>query len=332
MRRRFKPTWQQRRSVRENIIRLVQTGKVLEILRREGIPEDFKPTDADFRLESLHPDRFVLRVKLHSNGHVARAYALKAYADEFAERVWKHCQALAAQATCPYGSLGLPTHYIADERILVFPWVEGPFLSEISDGRRPDLQRDAARLAAHLHRLPVVPEEETTLQTLLDEVAERCERLRANWPGAYPLVEPFPDLLREAAKHLAPATSALVHGDLATGQFLFSGGRLFLLDMDMFGYTDPAYDVGHFLAQQERRCQLDPTVLEYADEWLTAFADTYFEAMPHVSRRNVNFYRALTFVRKVYTLCRRDPEAGPGEGPALAERAERYLHDVIRAG
>src|SRR5262245_1816183 len=104
MRRRFKPTWIQRRAVKENIIRLAQTGCVLEIFRRAGIPGDFVPTDADFRLESLHPDRFVLRVRLHSNGYRARAYALKAYADEFGEQVWEHCQALAAQAACPDGS------------------------------------------------------------------------------------------------------------------------------------------------------------------------------------------------------------------------------------
>ena len=192
--------------------------------------------------------------------------------------------------------------------------------------------RDAARLAAHLHRLPMVPEEETSLRMLLDEVTERCERLRANWPGAYPLVEPFPELLREAATHLAPAKPTFVHGDLATGQFLCSGDRLVLLDQDMFGYTDPAYDVGHFLAQQERRCLLDPTVRDHAAEWLSAFADTYLAEMPHVSRRNVSFYRALTFVRKVYTLCRRDPGAGPHEGPLLAERAQRYLREVIGSG
>src|SRR5262245_16910457 len=161
MRRRFKPTWQQRRQVKENIIRLVQSGRVLEMFRRAGIPGEFRPTDADFRLESLHPDRFVLRVTLRSNGHGSRQYALKVYADDVVARIWEHCQALAAQEACPHGSLSLPTHFFAEERMLVFPWVEGPFLSEISDARRPGLQRDAGRLAAHLHRLPLIPEDET---------------------------------------------------------------------------------------------------------------------------------------------------------------------------
>ena len=330
MRRRFKPTWLQRKAVRDNVIRMVQSGTVLDMFRRAGIPGDFEPTDADFRLESLHPDRFVLRVALRSNGHVAHSYALKVYVDEFVARVWEHCQRLAAQAACPHGSLSLPTHFLAEERILVFPWVDGPFLSDVSDGRKTALLRDAARLAAHLHRLPVVPEDETTVPMLLDEVSERCERLRTNWPATYPLVEPFPDMLRQAATFLDPATPALVHGDLATGQFLCARDRLVLLDQDMFGYTDPAYDVGHFLAQQERRCLLDPSVREHADEWLAAFSDTYLAANPQVSRRNVSFYWGLTFVRKVYTLCRRDPVTAVSEGPLLADCARRCLSEVMR--
>src|SRR5262245_21778892 len=98
MRRRFKPTWEQRRAVKENIIRLVQPGRVLDVLRRAGVFEDIRPTDADFRLESVHPDRFVLRAALHSNGTIARTYALKVYADDFVERVWEHCRALASAA------------------------------------------------------------------------------------------------------------------------------------------------------------------------------------------------------------------------------------------
>src|SRR5262245_16819160 len=186
MRRRFKPTWMQRKAVRDNVIHLVQPGRVIELLRRAGVPEDFTPTDADFRLESLHPDRFVLRAALRSNGSVGRRYALKVYADEFVERVWGHCRKLAAHhAPAAHearadDALSLPTHCIPEEHVLVFPWIEGRFLSEISDERRPDLQRRAALLAAQIHRLPVVPEEETTVKMMLDEVAERCNRLRAN--------------------------------------------------------------------------------------------------------------------------------------------------------
>jgi aminoglycoside phosphotransferase (APT) family kinase protein len=164
---------------------------------------------------------------------------------------------------------------------------------------------------------------------LLDEVSERCERLRAKWPRAYPIVEPLAEQLREAAAHLEPAAPALVHGDLAAGQILCPRNRPVLLDQDAFGYTDPAYDAGHFLSQQERRCLLDASVRARADLWLAAFGDAYHAAMPRVSRRNVSFYRGLTFVRKIYTLCRRDPATGPTQAKILADRARHLLHEVM---
>jgi hypothetical protein len=115
---------------------------------------------------------------------------------------------------------------------------------------------------------------------------------------------------------------------MAAGQFLCAGDRLVLLDLDMFGYTDPAYDAGHFLAQLERRCLFDPTVQAYSSEWLACFRDAYLEAMPRVSPRNVSFYRGLTLVRKIYTICRRQPTDGPELVPRLAVRAGAALQEA----
>jgi hypothetical protein len=96
----------------------------------------------------------------------------------------------------------------------------------------------------------------------------------------------------------------------------------------MFGYTDPAYDVGHFLAQLERRCLVDPAVRAQEAKWLGSFRDAYLAAMPNVSPRNVSFYRGLTLIRKIYTLCRRQPQEGPALAPHLAERARAALEEV----
>src|SRR5439155_1220677 len=85
-----------------------------------------------------------------------------------------------------------------------------------------------------------------------------------------------------------------------SGQFLWTGDRLVLLDLDMFGYTDPAYDAGHFLAQLARRCLWDRTLPAHADQWLACFRDAYLAAMRRVSPRNVAFYESVTFVGKFY--------------------------------
>src|SRR6266567_3622896 len=330
MRFRFKPNSEQRAGLRAQLARLQQPAAVLEVLR-SVLPTDFKPANVICTRECIHKDRFVLRAQVRSESGEECAYALKAYSDDFGERVWEHAQALAESMSRNNG-LCLPTTYLAHERLLIFPWVHGLFLSEIVDGRKPELLGQAARLAAGLHRLDLVPEELTTAQMLVDETRAWCERLRIRWPQAALSIEPLMEAVQEALPCLEPIQPAPVHGDMAAGQFLWTGDRLVLLDLDMFGYTDPAYDAGHFLAQLERRCLVDPTVREHAREWLACFRDAYLSAMPQVSPRNVSFYQGLTLVRKIYTIYRKQTADRARLAPQLAARARAALEDAVPSG
>src|SRR5439155_405742 len=83
---------------------------------------------------------------------------------------------------------------------------------------------------ANLHRLPVVPEPATTAQMFVAETQGRCDRLRRRWPETTALIEPLLVAIQDAATLLDPAEPAPVHGDLAAGQFLWTGDRLVLLD------------------------------------------------------------------------------------------------------
>jgi tRNA A-37 threonylcarbamoyl transferase component Bud32 len=323
MRLSFKPSPAQRAALRGELVRLQQPAATLEVLR-SVLPRGFQPSNVVCTIESRHPDRFVLRAKVESEAGEVRSYALKGYSDDFGERVWAHAEALARSLSRNDG-LCLPITYVPEDRLLIFPWVQGPFLSEIWDSRKPELMRQAARTAARLHRLKVAPEAVTTAQMLVDETRAWCERLRGRWPRAAPIVQPLVEVVQEALPCLEPATPAPVHGDMASGQFLWTGDRLVLLDLDMFGYTDPAYDAGHFLAQLERRCLVDPTVRSHLQECDAAFTEAYLEAMPQVSPRNIWFYRSLTLVRKCYTICRREPVQWPRLIPQFAERARAAL-------
>ncbi len=327
MRFRFKPTSEQRTALRAQLVRLDQPAVALELLR-DDLTANFDPTDVVCTVQTIHPDRFVIRVQIHSAARQERSYALKVYSDDFVGRVWAHSQALSRHPQPDFGGLCLATRFVPSERMLVFPWVEGEFLSEIVDERKPELLQLAARVAAYLHGLPLVPEEFTTPQMLFDETRARCDRLRVRWPQTAAIIEPLMVALHDCLELLDPAEPAPVHGDMAARQFLWTGERLVLLDLDMFGYTDPAYDVGHFLAQLERRCLVDPAVNAQQSEWLGALGDAYFAAMPSVSPRNVSFYRGLTLIRKIYTICRRQPAEWPQLVPQLASRARAALQDV----
>jgi aminoglycoside phosphotransferase (APT) family kinase protein len=245
---------------------------------------------------------------------------LKAYADEFGARVWAYARILSRRQAALGDGVCLPMHFLPHEHMLVFPWVEGARVADIVDGRAPGLLQQTAELAAALHHLPVVPEAITTPAMMLEETRDRCERVRARAPEAVPLVTSLLAALEEAATALDPAHPAPIHGDLDAGQVLWTGERLVLIDLDMFGYADPAYDAGHFLAQLERR--------DVPAHWLTTFRDAYLAAAPATSARNVAFYRALTLVRKIHTVCRLEPRHWPSIVPSLASRARAALGDM----
>jgi len=339
MRVRFKPTHGQRSALRAQLVRLANPDAALRILA-PCLPVAYRSARGTCTLASAHADRFVLRVDVRSEAGKgdgegeggARTYALKVYADDFGHAVWTHAQALAAHDRPADDGLVLPLLYVPAERMLVFPWVAGTFLSAIVDERKPGLLRRAARLAARLHRLPIAPEPPTSVDVLLADTRARCERLARSWPRRSVLVAPLLEGLEDAAARLDPADPALVHGDMAAGQFVWTGERLVLLDLDMFGYTDSAYDAGHFLAQLERRCLWDQSLPEHACRWLATFRDAYLTAMPEVSPRNVAFYHALTLVRKIYTVCRKQPPDDATLVPRLAERAGAALEDAVGAG
>src|SRR5262245_39974816 len=331
MRSRFKPTPEQRAALRAQMARLQQPAASLELLRSVLPWSYFQPATVVCTPQSVHPDRFVLRAQLHSANGEERSYALKVYSDDFVARLWMYAKTLANRCEPKRNGLCLPIAYLAHERMLVFPWVAGRYLSEIVDERKQELLRMAAQLAADLHRLDVVPEPLTTPAMFVEETLARCERLENRWPQTRSLVQPLTDALQEALTCLRPASPCPVHGDLAAGQFLWTGDRLVLLDLDMFGYADPAYDVGHFLAQLERRCLWDSTVRSHASHWQACFRDAYFAAMPEVFPQNVTFYHGLTLARKIYTLCRTQREEWPSLVPKLAARARAALEEVAAA-
>ncbi|HVH66868.1 MAG TPA: phosphotransferase [Gemmatimonadales bacterium] len=333
MRFRFEPTDAQVAELEAQLARLREPAVALEILRptlAEG--RGFDPTAVVCVLQRAHSDRFVLRVHLQSAGGEARDYALKVYADDFGRHVWAYAQTLAQHIGSNHNGVCLPIRYVACERALIFPWVEGEAVTKIVDERKLELLSQAARLAADLHRLSIVPEPVTTARTLADQARFQCNCLPERWPEAVPVVEPVLAAIEDALPTLDPAAPAPVHGDLAAGQFVWTGDRLVLLDLDMFAYTDPAYDAGHFLGQLERRYVSDPALPGHAERWLACFRDAYLTAMPHVSPRNIAFYQGLTLARKMYTVYRRQLPDWPRLVPRLAARAQAALEAVVSPG
>src|SRR5215471_14632679 len=85
----FRPTDEQRVALRVRLQRLRQPQPMLEVVRR-GLPDALAPTAIDSCvLVNAHPDRAVLRVRVRTDARAERAYAVKIYCDDIAERVWR---------------------------------------------------------------------------------------------------------------------------------------------------------------------------------------------------------------------------------------------------
>src|SRR5207237_9397009 len=236
---------EQRAGLEAQFPRLQQPAAALDVLR-SAMPADVRPTDAICTVQKVRLGRFVRRVQVCLNGVGERAYALKVYSDDTGRQVWAHSQALAEHYPSNDDGLCLASHYVPQERMLIFPWVDGVSLSKLDDNRKPELLRRAARLAATLHRLAIVPEQITTAEMLVAEARARYERLHDCWPETSRIIEPLMATLEGALTLLDPAEPAPVHGDLAAGQFLWHGDRVGRIARHMFGFLGACYDAGAF--------------------------------------------------------------------------------------
>jgi hypothetical protein len=277
---------------------------------------------------TVSADRFVLHAEIVTAGGQREAYALKGYADDRGRQVMAVYEALAARwnhhATgC---AVSIPVAYVPQERVLISRWVPGISLAAAIERGQVDLLARAATTLGRLHSAGVVPEAASDARAIVDVTLARCERAAKRWPWVAETMTRLQVALQEALPRLAPASPALVHGDADVTQFLWDGRGMMLLDLDMFGYTDPAYEAGHLLAQLRRRSLSVPTLP--AAQLLAIFRTAYFAAMPGVSAYNVSFYYGLTLVRKIYTVCRKQPP----DWPRIVEALDHHARTALEKG
>src|SRR5574341_387344 len=96
MRVRPQPTREQRHGLRDALTRIQRPDVALEVSRR-CLQAGFEPMTVDCTLQTAHPDRFVVKMRLRSIAGEEADYALKVYADDFAERMWALARSLAEQ-------------------------------------------------------------------------------------------------------------------------------------------------------------------------------------------------------------------------------------------
>jgi aminoglycoside phosphotransferase (APT) family kinase protein len=248
-------------------------------------------------------DRFIMRVDTVMTTGQREAFVFKGYPDDRGQRIMRVFHAMANCPHCPPDTcpVSRPLAYIPQERLLISRWAHGQTVWAHIERGCSDLLTRIPSVLAHLYQqAEVLPEAATTAQALLDEVFKKCRKVCKRWPAAAPTVQPLMAALQKALPLLDPSPPALVHGDLNADHCFWNGRHMTLIDLDNFRYTDPAYDAGRFLAMMQRQCLPHPALMARAPELLATFRDAYLTTVPTVSTRNIAFYYALTFARKIY--------------------------------
>jgi aminoglycoside phosphotransferase (APT) family kinase protein len=305
---------EERETVRRRAAHLLHPDAVLDLLRR--LPGSGVAVAAQCTALRCAKDRYVIRVAAKHPDGSSSSYALKGYADERGGEIGALCERVGDYwrrrgEPCP---AVLPLCYLAGDRLLVLPWVEGVSLAEAVAAGRLELVRQAAQRVPHtlakLHATPVVPEEPTGPATMVAITEARWLRHYRRFPEARPVIEPLNQALRAALARLAPARPALVHGDTGPGNFLYDGARWRVLDLDTYGFADPAYDVGYLLAKLENQCLAQPALEPHAGELVEVLRRGCLAAMPDLSPRNVAFYYGMTLTRKTLARAMRAARRG----------------------
>jgi len=179
--------------------------------------------------------------------------------------------------------------------------VPGRVATELLPG--PGGEMLAARIAEAAHKVHHAGVPAERRHTMADEVRilreclARVAEREPQWAGRLAR-------LVEASERVAAGTPEPVprgiHRDFYADQVLVDGGRLYLIDFDLYCEGDPGLDVGNFLGHVTEyglRVLGDPGALGHVER---AMEERFVELTEGPVRAAVPAYAALTLVRHVY--------------------------------
>ena len=194
----------------------------------------------------------------------------------------------------------------------------------------------AARALAEFHALPLVSGRQRPVDAELHRFTLRADRIATVDPAVGRAATRLARRLMRAHDHLPAPRTGTVHGDCKPSQFLLSGDRVHLLDLDHCGTSDQAVDVGTFLATL-RQLEIRHGLAGRLPSGTTSFAacgELFLRAYlrsagPGRDVARIRWQEAVALERKALRAFARAPRS-PLAG-ALINEAERCLDDLKEA-
>ena len=245
--------------------------------------------------------RYRLAVKHQSTGE-SRAVTLygKIYRDDIGTQVHSIMRQLAEQMP---GS-AVPLGYDPELRTLWQSHVPGePFLWEsLSASDALDLVRRIARCVAKFHRCTVRTPCRFDLHDIEESLLDTIEIAEHAYPDLAGRVTSLVNTLlaQRTSMSWSDALPTPIHRDLKMHNFLISGERVALIDMDSLCLGDPLTDIGSLIANFHLNGIRAGSDLGSTRKIVDVFCSAYAEAVPWaVSRPRMNWFTATAFIHEI---------------------------------
>jgi Ser/Thr protein kinase RdoA (MazF antagonist) len=174
-----------------------------------------------------------------------------------------------------------PVRWLPDANLLVQEMARGVLLPEHlgrDDGVAP--MEFAARWLAELHRLgPLAPDVPTydadarSITTFVAQLAGRYQSLAAH-------LGEVAGAILEKVETCDASSFTMVHGDFHPENIFVRPNGATVIDFDVFCRSDPARDLGHFIAQTRAMAYFSTGSLDASNAALRTFLDAYHRALP----------------------------------------------------
>ena len=203
--------------------------------------------------------RCTLRYRLGNVGSFGRPTGQrsligKIYEDEDqAERVYSAMRELTRRGFGPDATDGIripqPLGYIDRLRMVLMEDVAGtPLAGHLSSPQLDDHLAMVARALVKIHHCPVPIEKEWDADDQVSRLKRAVSAITAVRPDLAEALDRCLRRIKDLSDDLPAYEPVLVHGSLYPKEVLLSGRELTIVDLDKISLSDPALDVGNFLA------------------------------------------------------------------------------------
>ena len=210
-------------------------------------------------------------------------------------------------------SIPEPFLFLPDLRLLLMEEVEGKPLRPLVKKMlaTPDHMRLLARIAAKLHRCPIMPGEPFTAEDRL----LHCDSEPGSIAQAYPHLADSIDYIYRTVRtiHMGIADNiyCLVHGDFHLGQVYIKNGNVWILDLDPLKYADPALDLAEIFVFLKRTAKKEGKAnYNYIETLRDAFLSEYFSRMDWEIAGRIPLYEGLLHLKRANKFLRVQDEEG----------------------